>query len=209
VFRIYNPLDLDRLEDLSKRGGNPYESAGPHLVAAGRLSREKGFDLLLAAMPRVIERIPGARLAILGEGPLKDELIEQARSLGLADIVSFRGFQQNLWPYLRHADLLVVPSRREAFANVLLEALALGTPVVAADCPGAVRELYADHSAVRLVPPENPATLAEAVIEHFDAASAASVRAGTDDGPLAKFAVRKIVDQYSALLAGRERVAVF
>jgi glycosyltransferase involved in cell wall biosynthesis len=199
VVRIYNPLDLERLEYLSERGGNPYQGAGPELVAAGRLSREKGFDLLLAAMPRVIERLPRARLAILGEGPLKDKLIEQARTLGLADIVSFRGFQQNPWPYLRHADLVVVPSRREAFANVLLEALALGTPVVAADCPGAIRELYGGHSSVRLVPPEDPVALAEAIVEHSKAAPTWA-RAGED--PLAKFAVRKIVDQYSAVLAG-------
>jgi glycosyltransferase involved in cell wall biosynthesis len=205
VFRIYNPLDLERLEKLSEHDGTPYESAGPKLLAAGRLSREKGFDLLLAAMPRVVQRLPGARLAILGEGPLKDELIEQARALGLADVVSFHGFQQNLWPYLRHADLLVVPSRREAFANVLLEALALGTPVVAADCPGAIRELYGDYSAVRLVPPENPVALAEAVVEHLKAARAAPPCARMDDDALAKFAVGKIVDQYSAVLVGRAR----
>ena len=115
-------------------------------------------------MPRVVQSLPGARLAILGEGPQKDELIAQAQALGLADVVRFSGFQQNPWPYLRYADLLVVPSRREAFGNVLLEALALGTPVIAADCPGAIREIYGDHPAVRLVPPENPAALAEAII---------------------------------------------
>jgi glycosyltransferase involved in cell wall biosynthesis len=205
AIRIYNPLDVEMIAKLSERGGNPYQGAAPQLVAAGRLSREKGFDLLLAAMPRVIESLPRARLAIVGSGPRKDELTEQAQALGLAEVVSFRGFQQNPWPYLRYADLLVLPSRREAFGNVLLEALALGTPVVAADCPGAIREIYGDHPAVRLVPPEDPVALAEAIIERCKSGAVAPTGARSDDDPLAKFAVRHIVDQYSAVLVGCPR----
>jgi len=133
--RIYNPIDIDLVRELGASGGNPYCGAGPQLVAAGRLTSEKGFDLLLAAMPRVIECLPNARLTILGQGPLKSVLEEQVERLGLTESVSFPGFQQNPWPYLCHADLFVLPSRREGFSNALLEALALETPAVAVDSP--------------------------------------------------------------------------
>src|SRR5207302_2221084 len=98
--RIYNPIDLNQVCELGRSAGNPYSGAGPQLVAAGRLSNEKGFDLLLAAMPQVIEHFPNARLTMLGQGPLQDALAEQAQRLGLEGSVRFLGFQQNPWPFL-------------------------------------------------------------------------------------------------------------
>jgi len=168
--RIYNPIDLDLVRELGRSAGNPYSGAGLQLVAAGRLSHEKGFDLLLAAMPKVIEYFPSARLTLLGQGPLKAALAEQVQRLGLAGSVSFLDFQQNPWPYLRHADLFVLPSRREAFSNVLLEALALETPAVAVDCPGAIREIYGANPAVRLVPSGDSDDLAHARLQQRKAA---------------------------------------
>src|SRR5262249_29936560 len=133
----YNPLDIHNVRRLAEGAANPYSGLGPYLVAAGRLSPEKDFDLLLAAMPEVRERFLQAVLTILGEGPRARELSAQAERLGLRDAVCFAGFRQNPWPYFKHATLLVLPSRHEGLPNVVLEALALGTPVVASECPGA------------------------------------------------------------------------
>src|SRR5438034_1805121 len=167
--RIYNPIDVELVRELGRSAGNPYSSAGPQLVAAGRLSNEKGFDLLLAAMPKVIECLPNVRLTILGQGPLKSVLAEQVEKLGLAESVSFLGFQQNPWPYLCHADLFVLPSRRESFSNALLEALALETPAVAIDCPGGMREIYGSNPELCMVSAAVANDLAEAIIERYGA----------------------------------------
>jgi len=197
--RIYNPIDVDLVRELGRSAGNPYSGAGPQLVAAGRLSNEKGFDLLLAAMPKVIEYFPNARLTILGRGPLKTALAQQVRRLGLAESVSLLDFQQNPWPYLCHADLFVLPSRREAFSNVLLEALALETPAVAVDCPGAIREIYGGNPAVHLVRAGDSSDLAEAIIERCRAALYERSNPKASPDWLAKFALPRIISEYNAL----------
>jgi glycosyltransferase involved in cell wall biosynthesis len=115
-------------------------------------------------MPAVLLQIPSARLTILGQGPLQNELTEQARKLGIADKVQFPGFQQNPWRYIKHATIFVMPSRYEGLGNILLEALVLGTPVVASDCPGAMRELQEIGVSMTLVPPENVEALANAIV---------------------------------------------
>jgi glycosyltransferase involved in cell wall biosynthesis len=202
LVRIYNPIDIDLVCELGQSGGNPYSGIGPQLVAAGRLSHEKGFDLLLAAMPEVIEFLPNVRLTILGQGPLKNALAEQAQRLGLEESVNFLGFQQNPWSYLYHADLFVLPSRREGFSNVLLEALALETPAVAVDCPGAIREIYGGNPAVRLVPDGDASGLAEAIVERCRATRQGRTNAKASPDWLAKFALQRIMGEYSALFFG-------
>jgi glycosyltransferase involved in cell wall biosynthesis len=198
-IRIYNPIDVDLVQELGKSGGNPYSGAGLQFVAAGRLSKEKGFDLLVAAMSKVIECLPHARLTILGQGPLRAALAEQIQRLGLSGSVSLAGFQQNPWPYLYHADLFVLPSRREGFGNVLLEALALETPAVAVDCPGAMREIYGSNPAVRLVPAGDATSLAEAIVGTCRADKYERTAPKSSPDWLAKFALKKVVDEYSAL----------
>lgn len=200
-IRIYNPIDIDLVQELGRTGGNPYSGAGPQIVAAGRLSQEKGFDLLLAAMPKVLECLPHARLTILGRGPLWAALTEQIQRLGLSGSVSLAGFQQNPWPYLYHADLFVLSSRRESFSNVLLEALALETPAVVVDCPGAMREIYGSNPAVRLVPAGDATSLAEAIVGTCRAIKYKRRTPNSSPDWLAKFALKNIMNEYNALFA--------
>ncbi len=199
VARIYNPINRDLVCELGRSGKNPYSGVGPHLVAVGRLSIEKGFDLLIAAMPKVLEALPTARLTIVGGGPLKIALSEQAQKLGIAELVNLVEFQQNPWQYVWHADLLVVPSRREGFSNVLLEALALGKLVVAFDGPGAVGEIYGGHPAVRLVPAEDVTGLAEAIVEKYQEMSSGHSDPGVSPDWLGRFALPQIMSEYSAV----------
>jgi glycosyltransferase involved in cell wall biosynthesis len=199
LVRIYNPVDVQRVRELAERGGNPYSGPGPHLLAAGRLSREKGFDLLLTAMPAVRKRFPKANLTILGEGPLGGDLAAQADRLGMSESVRFAGFLENPWPYFRYSSLFVLPSRYEGLPNVVLEALALQVPVVAADCPGAIRELEAAHAGIVVVPPEAPEALAEAIISICDAGPDCGPR-GDSSFALSQFSVSQIVSEYSNLL---------
>ncbi|MGE5205436.1 MAG: glycosyltransferase [Chlamydiota bacterium] len=140
LIHIYNPVDATALWQAAA-GCSPYSGPGPHLVAVSRFVPVKGVDLLIEAMVEVLRQRPGADLTLVGSGPMEEELRSLAARRGVQASVHFPGWQTNPFPFVGHADLLVVPSRSEALPNAALEALALGTPVVATDCPGGIREI--------------------------------------------------------------------
>lgn len=164
LVRIYNPVDEEKIRAYAAAAPNPYCSEGPHVVAAGRLRWEKGFDVLIAALPLVRRELPEAQVTILGEGPEAPALKEQARGLGLESAVHFAGFQQNPFGYFAHADAFVLPSRLEGMPNALLEALALGTPVIATECVEAISELQAIDDRIVTTASEDPRALAEKIM---------------------------------------------
>jgi glycosyltransferase involved in cell wall biosynthesis len=129
------------------------------------LRKVKGFDTLLRAFARLDQAT--ARLILIGEGKERVGLSALAGRLGLADRLDLLGFIANPFPYLARADLLALSSRREGLPNALVEALALGTPVVATDCTGGVRDLLQSESGGGrlgpLVPIDDPAALATAL----------------------------------------------
>jgi glycosyltransferase involved in cell wall biosynthesis len=130
----------------------------PFLLAVGRLVPEKGFDLLLRA--HAATALP---LVILGEGPERDALAALARELGTADRVSMPGFVDNPYAWMARAAALVLSSRREGLPTVLVEGLALGTPIASVDCPWGPREILDGGAYGELVPPGDDAALAGAI----------------------------------------------
>jgi len=165
VIRIYNPLDVTTvLRQAGKKEDAFLPSSPKQIVAAGRLTYQKGFDLLLSAFAQVAQIVQDVRLTILGEGPLEAELKAQARALGIEERVCFLGFQRNPYAFLAQADLFVLPSRWEGFPNILLEALACGCRVVATDCPSGPREILQQNQYGLLVEPEQVAALANGMI---------------------------------------------
>ena len=169
---LANPILPDDLQDLAaapcthpwlaqpRGAGRP-----PVIVALGGLRKVKGFDTLLRAFARLDHAT--ARLILIGEGKERDRLTDLAGRLGLADRLDLPGFCVNPFPYLARADLLALSSRREGLPNALVEAMALGTPVVATDCTGGVRDLLQSESGGGrlgpLVPIDDPAALATAL----------------------------------------------
>lgn len=139
----------------------------PVIMGVGRLGQVKGFDVLLEAFARVRRRRP-CRLVILGEGRLRGELEAQAAKLGIKDDFDLPGFDANPYRYLARAALFVLSSRREGSPNALTEALALGTPVVAADCPSGPRELLKGGEIAPLVPVDDATALAVAIERTLD-----------------------------------------
>lgn len=136
----------------------PRPFAGPLLVAVGRLSRQKGFDILL----RALAELPGVSLLLIGDGPDRGELERLRDELGLAERVRMTGWVDDARRYLGSADILVVPSRWESFPLVICEAMFLGLPVVAADV-GSIDEAVADGETGFVVPPEDESALVEAL----------------------------------------------
>ena len=141
---IYNACNLDRMRALAEAPvPEPHDAvfAAPVVIACGRMNPEKGHWNLVRSFSSVARRIPDTRLVILGSGPLESELRQLVERLGLDDRVSFPGFEPNPSAWISRARVYVLPSVWEGFPNSLLEALAVGTPVVASDCRSGPREL--------------------------------------------------------------------
>jgi GalNAc-alpha-(1->4)-GalNAc-alpha-(1->3)-diNAcBac-PP-undecaprenol alpha-1,4-N-acetyl-D-galactosaminyltransferase len=154
---IPNPLGAPGLANEKARG------ARPTLLAMGRLSPEKGFDLLLRAFARIAERHSRWDLEIWGEGALGPYLTELADELGLAERVRLPGFTRNPYEVMRRAELFAVSSLCEGFSNVLVEAMACGLAAVSFDCPSGPRHIIRDGVDGVLVPPRDVVALAAAL----------------------------------------------
>jgi glycosyltransferase involved in cell wall biosynthesis len=144
-------------------GRPPLDGRPARVGSLGRLVQQKGFDVLVDAVPYVQGK-RDVEVVVVGEGELRAELEQQAAGLP----VSFPGAVAGasaVADYLRGLDLFVLPSRYEGLPNVVLEALACGVPVVATAVPGMAE---ATGSAARLVRPDDPLALAEAIIESLD-----------------------------------------
>jgi len=132
-------------------------------LGMGRLTEEKGFDLLLHAFARVAPRHPDWRLMIVGKGPLREQLEAQARMLGLDGKVTFTGELVDPFAAFRAADLFVFSSRFEGFGNALVEALACGLPAISFDCVAGPSEIIRDGEDGIIVPRDDVAALAKAI----------------------------------------------
>lgn len=150
-----NPVDFPRLWQLSQEAvAHPWVKEGkPFFLAVGRLSKQKGFPLLLEAFARFRAKTQvDCRLLILGEGPDRPHLLERVRRLGMEGFVDFPGFVSNPYPYFRKAQAYVMASEYEGLPLVLLEALALGVPVIAAEAKGGVAEALGNGAFGLMVP---------------------------------------------------------
>lgn len=170
---IPNGVDTERFHPSNDRAearaalGKITKSLGedvPIAVSIGRLLHLKGYDLLLEAWRDVRREVPGALLFVLGDGPLKGELEARAENLGLGDAVHFPGFTGDVLPYLQAATLYVQSSRTEGVSQTVLEAMAVGLPVVATDV-GGTGMVVEDRRTGRLIPPGSAAELTEAILD--------------------------------------------
>jgi glycosyltransferase involved in cell wall biosynthesis len=153
------------------------ESAHPKLLAVGRLTPQKGYRYLAAALPRIVAEHPNVEVVIAGDGPLRDGLISIAAANGMQDRLILAGVRDDVPALMRTADLFVFPSLWEGAAGALVEALALGRPVVASNIP-AHRELVSD--AQSLVTARDSEALATGVLHalaNLDERQAAAARA--------------------------------
>ncbi len=165
VTVIYNPVVTP---DIAERAAEPIkhpwlsDSDIPIILGIGRLTKQKDFHTLVRAFAHVRKSRP-CRLIILGDGGDLDSLRSLALERGVSEEVNFPGFQQNPFAWISKSDIFVLSSRWEGFGIVLVEAMALGVPVVSTDCPNGPREILKDGRYGELVPVGDDAALAGAM----------------------------------------------
>ena len=159
-----NPVDVEEIRTSTSQELYSWSGAGPHLLAIGRLSREKGYDLLLHALVQVQGFFPHASLVIAGTGPEEAALKAECHALGLDSAVRFAGYIARPWPYFSAATLFVLPSRHEGLPNALLEAAAAGLPIVALPASEGMVELLRAQPGVWLAPEISAEALAASLL---------------------------------------------
>lgn len=159
---VYNPVNKETITELSAEDAG-IDFSEPLIVTAGRLVHQKGIDILLRAF-RKVRDVTASKLLILGSGEKREELISLARSLNLLEDVVFLGMQKNPFKFMRKAAVFCLASRYEGLGNVILEAMALGVPVIVTDCPSGPSEITGGGRYGILVRPEDPDAIAEALL---------------------------------------------
>lgn len=139
----------------------------PVILGVGELCMRKDFATTLRAFARV-RAARRCRLVILGKGRLREELLALAGELGIADDVDFAGFQPNPYAFMQHAAVFAFSSRWEGLGFVLIEALAVGTPVVSTDCPSGPSEILHGGEYGALVPVGDHEAMAASILQALD-----------------------------------------
>jgi glycosyltransferase involved in cell wall biosynthesis len=198
VQTIYNPIDFKNLSDMAKEPLNePWFAKGepPVILAIGRLEVQKNFPNLLYAFAAVRQSRP-ARLLILGEGSERDRLTSLVTQLGMEQDVALPGFVGNPAAYIANSAVFAMSSSWEGMPLSLIEALALGIPVVSTDCPSGPAEALDHGTYGELVPMNDSAALAEAILRLL-----AGARKPVPNSWLARFDSSTITDRYLELMS--------
>ena len=194
---IGNAIDVARTRDAAQRQHVRLRGS-PALVSVGRLWPQKGYDLLIGAFAKVVRDWPDAHLTLVGDGPQRTQLTGLAQLLGAGERTTFVGASANPLPFVRSADVFVSSSRYEGFANVVLEALACGVPVVATTGVGATDSVIRDGVNGWIAPAANVDSLATTVNRAF--ANFNNVeRAAIVDDCRARFAPTLVAEEYMKL----------
>jgi glycosyltransferase involved in cell wall biosynthesis len=209
---VHNGIDAwafrPRRDAVAVRAGLGLAHGRKTVVMAGRMTPQKGWDVLLEAGARLARQRADLAWLLVGDGPLRPALTRRATELGVD--ARFTGARADMADLLGCADLVVLASRSEGLPFTLLEAMALGKPVVATRV-GGVAEVVEDGRSGRLVPRDDPAALAAAIAAVLDAPEAAAMGARGRARVEAEFTqermVRSIERVYETALHARGRVA--
>lgn len=171
VTVIPNPVITPRLEAGARAAPpHPWFVAGepPVVLGVGRLTRQKGFDVLLHAFALARQRC-ASRLMLLGDGEERDALARLALELGVHEDVALPGFAGNPFGHMARAGAFVLSSRWEGLPNALIQAMALGAPAVATDCPSGPAEVLSGSQRSTLVPVDDREAMADAIVRALEA----------------------------------------
>lgn len=165
ICTLRSPLDLTQLQTLAAaEPGFHFKSSAVHVACVGRMTHEKGQDVLITALSRLRDR--NIVLWMVGDGPLRGALQQSAVEAGVVAQIHFTGHLENAPAVVARCAALVCPSRYEGLPNVVLEAFGLGVPVIATDA-GGIGEIVTDGRTGRLVPPDDANAIARALEERI------------------------------------------
>ncbi|MDZ4875427.1 MAG: D-inositol-3-phosphate glycosyltransferase [Chroococcidiopsis cubana SAG 39.79] len=170
IKAIYNPVVTPELHVRAREKiSHPWFAPDqpPVIMGAGRLENQKDFSTLIRAVAKLQQQRP-VRLMILGEGTKRPELEALIGELGLTDSVAMPGFVSNPYAYMARASVFVLSSIWEGFGNVLVEAIAVGTPVVSTDCKSGPAEILENGKYGKLVAVGDVTGMAEAIAQTLD-----------------------------------------
>jgi len=202
LVRIHNPVDVARIELLaSQTNSDILASDSFNFVSVGKFQYQKGYDVLLQAFAEAYSKNARFRLTIFGDGDERQELERLRHQLGLDGVVSMPGFVANPYSHISSSDVFVSSSRYEGFANVIVESLALGVPVVATDCPSANREVIRENFNGWISATENVDELAKTMIRAFATVGELDRRAIAEDCR-ERFSISTILKDYESIIAG-------
>jgi len=165
ICTVLNGIDLAPFASANRTATREQLGIGkntPLIGAVGRMAPQKGFTYLIRALPAVLKQVPEARLILVGDGPLRKELQDEAERCGMSGQVQFLEFRRDIPALLSAFDCFVQPSLWEGLSISLIEALAAGRPIVATDIDGN-REALSHEVTGLLVPPANIESLADAI----------------------------------------------
>jgi glycosyltransferase involved in cell wall biosynthesis len=165
------------------------------VISVGSLKTQKDYSTLIRSVNRINKK-RNIYLVILGKGNLENNLKNLSKNLGIQDRVSFPGFVDNPYAYMRKADVFVLPSAWEGFPNVVVEAMACGTPVVCTDCPGGSSNILKNGVYGPLVPVGDYNAMAEAI----DSVMSDSIDENRLISRAQEFSINKIADKYEEAL---------
>lgn len=198
IHVIHNPVVTPELfEQAQVAIHHPWFAAGqpPVIMSMGRLVPQKDYPTLLQAFAKV-RQTHSVRLMILGEGPDRPVLEAQIQALGLSDAVALPGFVSNPYAYLSQAALFVLSSQFEGLPTVLIEAMAVGTPVVATDCKSGPAEILAEGQYGALVDVGNVEQLAAALVQTLESPMPANQLRSRAN----QYSLEHALDQYAQIL---------
>ncbi len=206
VTTIHNPIDIDAWAAsarAARQQAAPWSGVmgdGPVLIGAGRLVRQKGFDLLLRALATSTGEGARANLVLIGEGPERAALTQLASELGIGSNVLMPGYVTEPAIWYAHADLFVLSSRWEGFGHVIVEAIASGLPVIAFDCPYGPADILAGEARGILVPPGDVGALARAIDDLLGTPARREELASIGLRAADRFKPQRIAQRYTALI---------
>jgi glycosyltransferase involved in cell wall biosynthesis len=201
IKTIYNPVNIEQISLMASDIVDypKFQGKMPLIIAVGRLAPEKGYFFLLKAFAQV-RRILPCKLIILGDGGERGSLERLARDIGVLEDVAFLGFQQNPYKYMARADIFVLSSLYEGFPNVVLEAMACGTPVIATHCPGGIQEIITNGVNGILVPIGDEKALSNAILRVLNDSKLRKRLAQQGRKRVEDFALKKKVKEYEEML---------
>ncbi len=213
VVKIYNGIEKDDYviaddEIMCIRTGfrnkSGLEEDTPVIGIIGRLVWQKGIEHFIEVIPEILKEFKEARFFIVGDGPLENKLKAASKKLKIDDKISFTGFRSDIKDILASIDIFVMPSLLEGLPMILLEAMAMGKPIVATNIDG-INEVVENGKTGLLVPPKAPEALSEAIVNlliHRDQACQMGINARrvVEERFGVDIMIRKVEEVYEELL---------